>query len=227
MNDISLQTWLCLSAVIALIGPLLYVFNFISPYNDYYHVVKKGGLFKFGNCFWYIYGALLQQGKLSHQPTEKIWMNLIAKNKFSGGMYLPKSDSGRLIVGTWWMVVLVVVTTYCGNLVAFLTFPKMEKPISTVWQLIAQQNSYSWGYKGNTYMEKYLMETDLPKYIRLNASGIIHPQATDEVIESVRAGKHVYMDWKTNLQHIMKRQFLRYDRCDFSLSVYFIFFSSV
>lgn len=134
-------------------------------------------------------------------------------------MYLPKSDSGRLIVGTWWMVVLVVVTTYCGNLVAFLTFPKMEKPINTVWQLIAKQNSYSWGYKGNTYMEKYLMETDLPKYMKLNASGIIHPQATNEVIELVRAGKHVYIDWKTNLQHIMKRQFLRNDRCDFSLSM--------
>lgn len=72
-------------------------------------------------------------------------------------MYLPKSDSGRLIVGTWWMVVLVVVTTYCGNLVAFLTFPKMEMPIETVWQLLGHGGTYSWGYKGNTYMEKYLI----------------------------------------------------------------------
>lgn len=32
-----------------------------------------------------------------------------------GGMYLPSSDSGRLIVGTWWLGVLVVVTTYCGR----------------------------------------------------------------------------------------------------------------
>lgn len=71
-------------------------------------------------------------------------------------MYLPKSDSGRLIVGTWWMVVLVVVTTYCGNLVAFLTFPKMEMPIETVWQLLAHGGTYTWGYKGSTYMEKYL-----------------------------------------------------------------------
>lgn len=71
-------------------------------------------------------------------------------------MYLPKSDSGRLIVGTWWMVVLVVVTTYCGNLVAFLTFPKMEQPIDTVWQLLAQEGTYSWGIKSNTLLEKYL-----------------------------------------------------------------------
>lgn len=35
--------------------------------------------------------------------------------KFTGGMYLPSSDSGRLIVGTWWLGVLVVVTTYCGE----------------------------------------------------------------------------------------------------------------
>lgn len=56
------QTWLCLSAVIALIGPVLYITNFVSPYHEFHSVTKKGGLFKFGNCFWYIYGALLQQG---------------------------------------------------------------------------------------------------------------------------------------------------------------------
>lgn len=56
--------------------------------------------------------------------------------------------------------------------------------------------------------------------MRLNESGIVHQQPSEEIIQLVRNGKHVYIDWKTNLQHVMKRQFLKTDRCDFSLSMY-------
>ncbi|KAG4075738.1 hypothetical protein HA402_003564 [Bradysia odoriphaga] len=93
LNFLHLQTWVCLILTVMIIGPILFCIHYISPYNDYHNVIKKGGLYKVGNCFWYIYGALLQQG----------------------GTYLPSSDSGRLIVGTWWLGVLVVVTTYCGG----------------------------------------------------------------------------------------------------------------
>lgn len=159
-------------------------------------MLKKGGLFKIGNCFWYIYGALLQQG----------------------GMYLPKSDSGRLIVGTWWLVVLVVVTTYCGNLIAFLTFPKMEIPLNTVHDLVHNKNGYTWGIRTNTYLEKYLRETDINKYLLLNRSTVIHERASTEAVQLIRNGKHVFVDWKTNILHIMKKEFLINDRCDFSIS---------
>lgn len=71
-------------------------------------------------------------------------------------MYLPRSDSARIIVGTWWLVVLVVVTTYCGNLVAFLTFPKIDTPIANVAQLLRLKNGMTWGIKADTYLEDYL-----------------------------------------------------------------------
>lgn len=50
----------------------------------------------------------------------------------AGGVQVPRADSGRLIVGTWWLVVLVLVTSYSGNLVAFLTFPMLEAPLNSV-----------------------------------------------------------------------------------------------
>lgn len=69
---------------------------------------------------------------------------------------MPRSDSARLIVGTWWLVVLVVVTTYCGNLVAFLTFPKVDTPISNIAQLLKYKDDITWGIKADTYLEDYL-----------------------------------------------------------------------
>lgn len=45
----------------------------------------------------------------------------------------------------------------------------------------------------------------------------LYDEETNEMIEAVREGKHVHIDWKTNLQYIMKREFLEYDRCDFIL----------
>lgn len=70
-------------------------------------------------------------------------------------MYLPRADSGRLVVGTWWIVVLVVVTTYSGNLVAFLTFPKFEIPVTTVSELL-ERTSYTWSIKQGSFLETQL-----------------------------------------------------------------------
>lgn len=151
-------------------------------------------------------------------------------------MYLPKSDSGRIIVGTWWLVVLVVVTTYCGNLVAFLTFPKMEVPVNSIEQMVSAKNMFSWGTRSNTYFEKFLkvdirmpqhrdhsinfnfvlfQETDIDKYIRVNASIILHERVNNDVVDTVRARKHIFIDWESNIQHIMRKHFLETNKCDF------------
>lgn len=71
-------------------------------------------------------------------------------------MYLPSADSGRLIVGTWWLVVLVVVTTYSGNLVAFLTFPKIDSPINTINDLLTHRDTVTWSILHGTSLEEFL-----------------------------------------------------------------------
>lgn len=58
-----LQTWLCLSICIVLMGPILYYIHHFSPVYEYKGISMKGGLSSVQNCIWYMYGALLQQGR--------------------------------------------------------------------------------------------------------------------------------------------------------------------
>ncbi|KAH1009939.1 hypothetical protein HUJ05_004315 [Dendroctonus ponderosae] len=128
------DTWLCLSATIISMGPVLFYIHKLSPVYEYKGVRCKGGLATIQNCIWYMYGALLQQG----------------------GMHLPYADSARIIVGSWWLVVLVIGTTYCGNLVAYLTFPKIEVPMTTIDDVLAHKEMVSWSYAKNTLFEARL-----------------------------------------------------------------------
>ncbi|XP_050089824.1 ionotropic receptor 93a-like [Anopheles aquasalis] len=190
------DTWLCLTAAVALMGPILCIINRLSPYYQVHRTPSTTGLGKVNNCFWYIYGALLQQG----------------------GLYLPYADSGRIIIGTWWLVVLVIVTTYCGNLVAFLTFPKIDIPVNRVMQLLRNERGMTWSIRKGTFLEEVLMESDESKYMELYRGSQIVGELTDELVGRIEAGQHVHIDWRNNLKYLIKEQFLATDRCDFALS---------
>lgn len=51
---------------------------------------------------------------------------------------------------------IVVATTYCGNLVAFLTFPQMDTPITTVGKLVKNTKGITWGMQTGTFLIDYL-----------------------------------------------------------------------
>ncbi|XP_054283701.1 uncharacterized protein LOC129000742 [Macrosteles quadrilineatus] len=189
------DAWLCIVSSIGLMAPILHLVHRLSPYYDYFGISKVSGLGRITNCFWYVYGALLQQG----------------------GAHLPLADSGRLIIGTWWIVVLVVVTTYCGNLVAFLTFPKMDKLITNVHDLLLRKDFLTWGIPDLSYIKSQLMTAEDPLLQEVYNRAKIHQSMTPEVIEAVRSGRHAYIQSKTRLLYLMKNQFLTTNTCDFSL----------
>jgi ionotropic glutamate receptor len=61
-----------------------------------------------------------------------------------------------MLIGFWWLFVIVTVTTYSGNLVAFLTFPKIESPVNTVDDLTSYRGVNSWGFLEGSVIEDHL-----------------------------------------------------------------------
>ncbi|XP_074038952.1 ionotropic receptor 93a isoform X3 [Leptinotarsa decemlineata] len=198
------DTWLCLAASIVCMGPILYYIHRFSPVYEYKGIPMKGGLSSIQNCIWYMYGALLQQG----------------------GMHLPCADSARLLIGSWWLVVLVIATTYCGNLVAFLTFPKIDIPITTLEEMISHKDTVTWSFREGSYLENELKIADEPRF-RSVYEGRSRQSNSDisNLVNSIQEGKHVFIDWKIKLQFIMKERFLETGQCDFTLGRNFSFLS--
>nr|XP_050869888.1 ionotropic receptor 93a isoform X3 [Vespula vulgaris] len=168
------ETWACLAAAIIIMGPILYLVHKYSPSST-----KLSGLNSSWQCVWYVYGALLQQG----------------------GMYLPKSDSARILVGTWWLIVTVLVATYSGSLIAFLTFPKIDDPILTVDDLLAHKDKLTWGFPNGSFLEEYLQSSENEQYRLLLSRSERHNDTEEaDIIRRVKDGKHVFIDWRSSLR---------------------------
>lgn len=195
MSPFNKDTWLCLAACVIAMGPVLYFIHKFSPVYEYRGVSKAGGLSSIQNCIWFMYGALLQQG----------------------GMHLPSADSARIIVGSWWLVVLVVATTYCGNLVAFLTFPKIDSPISTIGDLLEMRDTISWSISPGSYLQSEIKISKEPKYRTLYSGSNSLDLHSSTMLPLIQEGRHVYIDWKLRLMYVMRRNYLVTDKCDLAL----------
>jgi len=157
----SQKVWLCIVATVIVVAPILNMIHCLSYYYKVYKANKEKGLFQMKNCYWYIYGSLLQQGIRYQKHCTKYFIPGSSVEVFNvdvliGGIHLPEAISGRLLIGFWWLFVIVVVTTYSGNLVAFLTFPKVESPVNSVEDIINFRGVDSWGFLADSVIADHL-----------------------------------------------------------------------
>lgn len=77
--------------------------------------------------------------------------------RIPGGVHLPDSITGRTLVSFWWIFCIIVVGTYSGNLIAFLTVSKEKLPFNSLVELTKLKSSMKWGTLGATVWEVVFM----------------------------------------------------------------------
>lgn len=71
----------------------------------------------------------------------------------------------------------------------------------------------------------YYKTSDEKMYRELYEGAILHDTADDVLLDMIRNQQHVYIEWKTNLQWLMKQDFMKTNSCDFSLGTSVIDFN--
>ncbi|XP_013191596.2 glutamate receptor ionotropic, kainate 3 [Amyelois transitella] len=108
--------------------------------------------FSFANSVWLIIGSVMQQG------TE----------------IAPIALAPRMITSIWWFFTMIMVASYVGTLVAFLTVEKNVMPFETVQELYDRQNiPYGAKKKGSTrqFFEKATNPTYQKMFQKMNSKG--------------------------------------------------------
>lgn len=126
-----------------------------------------------------------------------------------GGMHIPENNGARLIVGTWWLVVMVVVATYSGSLVAFLTFPRMDESIATLDDLFKHKGKITWSLPSESFLVEYLASGKSGPYDGLMGDEEHqverHYASNYEImINRVKEGTHILVDWTTSLRMLTR-----------------------
>ncbi|KAJ8310289.1 hypothetical protein KUTeg_012154 [Tegillarca granosa] len=121
LSSLSWQVILCIAAALPVFTGLLYIMEYKNPY----FTSRKQTPYTYHQLLWYVYGSILARGN--------------GNTSFS--------NSGSILISTWWIFTIVVLATYSGNLVAVLSVTLEEAPFNTFEELV-DQNQYKWGTLG-------------------------------------------------------------------------------
>ncbi|XP_070395535.1 glutamate receptor ionotropic, delta-1-like [Dermacentor albipictus] len=138
------QVWILVLVSIPVVSVALWLVYNWSPEEA--HRRQKGrGLSQLHNCAWYTYGALLQQG----------------------AVHLPVGTSSRLVVGTWWIYVVIVMAYYSSNLIAFLTVPEPQWLVPSFREAVRREDIHIYIPHGTEYKVNPPARMTRSGYLRL------------------------------------------------------------
>ncbi|XP_067138426.1 probable glutamate receptor isoform X2 [Centruroides vittatus] len=130
---------------------------------------------------------------------------------------LPNFESVRLIIGIWWLAVVIFTAVYSGNLTSSLSAYKTELPIDNLFQVAKKYPHFKFGVKEGSYLS--FTNSSLFNGIDDSLLEIIPANATpDNVIELVRQSSIVWIAEKAVLERKMRQISREENICDIYVS---------
>ncbi|CAD5116620.1 DgyrCDS5493 [Dimorphilus gyrociliatus] len=169
------EVWLSLVSAVLITGVFFWL---ISAYNPYYKerhskIKKKESFFYGPTALLYVYGYILQQGS----------------------DHMPKSSSGRFLIGCFWFFSLVIAATYTGNLIAFLAISTVDLPFNSLEELV-QQDAMSYGPARAVALVMLFRDSKLYPYTEV-AKTMTEVKNYEIAMKQVRTGKFAFIAEKS------------------------------
>lgn len=117
-----LEVWICFLGSALLCIVCLLVFSKFDVKADSFGIhfeAFKDDYFLFRHCFWYVFGAAINQGGI-----------------------LPsiRKSSVRALVGFMWLNWIIIIAIYTGNLVAMMSVKKFKLPVNNLEDAVANKD---------------------------------------------------------------------------------------
>ncbi|VDI59959.1 Hypothetical predicted protein [Mytilus galloprovincialis] len=189
IDPLSEYVILCIFIFLPVTSLFLFFFEKCTPY--YRRIENRDevrGLHHFSDSLWYVYGALLTQGNYTF-------------NK--GGEHMAGSSSGRTLLSCWWIFCIIMMATYSGNLVAFLTVTKEKLPFSNIAGLV-EQGSYKWGTLEGTVFETIFKTSTQPDNVKF-WNGVVAYNKTNPSILSADPNVQIRLVMEGNYAYVGDR----------------------
>ncbi|CAC5375410.1 unnamed protein product [Mytilus coruscus] len=121
------------------------------------------------------------------------------------GEHMADSSSGRTLLSFWWIFCIIMMATYSGNLIAFLTVTKDKLPFTDLSGLVAQ-DKYKWGIQGGAIFEQIFKTSEIPEYKKI-WSGVVEYNKTDTRVLSYIGDIHIGKVLEGNYAFIVDKTF--------------------
>ncbi|XP_066970156.1 uncharacterized protein [Macrobrachium rosenbergii] len=145
------------------------------------------------------------------------------------GNQMKQNESIRVMSAVWLTVSMIVIYTYTGNLIAFLTVPKIRNLINSLEEL-ANQREVLWTYRAKTAHDELFSTAPAPgtyhkigQLLKERPSLLV--QSDIEGVAAVLRGKMAFIKEKSWLDFAMEKDFLESGQCRLS-QVNQLFFSA-
>ncbi|XP_071529502.1 glutamate receptor ionotropic, delta-1-like [Panulirus ornatus] len=206
------QVWLCLFGVLVLIWFILVLFVHVSPYEKD-PVTEEEDVAYNDDVGERRYKRTVRGGHASR--SHFIWVIRTMSNQ--SNPWLPKSDSRRVMTGTWLLSCFIILTLFSSTLTAMLTVPMVKLPIDSTEDLVNQQE-VSWAIESGSFLYQILYQAKEGIYKALWDG---HSQRITDCYSyrhDIRAGMYAAVCDKMTMKKVMSEDFSETGKCNYYMA---------